>query len=77
MVGCRLLTILAKHNKINEVITILNKVSRSHKNYNRELKDVNQLKFIDLKIYFSDFTVQSCINNVKSKIPKGINGSAH
>jgi len=88
MVGGGLLATMAKHNKINEGKTILNKVSNSLKDFNRELKDVDQSKFIDMNIdlsdfltfadyffdgIFADFTVQSRINNVKSKIATGIN----
>lgn len=87
MVGGGLLATMAKHNKINEGKAILNNVSRSLKDYNRELKDVDQSKFIDMNIdlsdfltfadyffdgIFADFTVQSRINNVKSKIDTGI-----
>lgn len=86
MVGGGLLATMAKHNKINEGKRILNKVSRSLSDFNRELKDVDQTKFIDMNInisdfltfadyffdgIFADFTVQSKINNVKSKISSG------
>jgi hypothetical protein len=88
MVGGGLLATMAKHNKINEGKRILNSVSNSLKDFNRELKDVDQSKFIDMNIdlsdfltfadyffdgIFADFTVQSRINNVKSKISTGIN----
>lgn len=87
MVGGGLLATMAKHNKINEGKKILNSVSNSLKDFNRELKDVDQSKFIDMNIdlsdfltfadyffdgIFADFTVQSRINNVKSKIDTGI-----
>jgi hypothetical protein len=87
MVGGGLLATMAKHNKINEGKRILNSVSNSLKDFNRELKDVDQSKFIDMNIdlsdfltfadyffdgIFADFTVQSRINNVKSKIATGI-----
>lgn len=87
MVGGGLLATMAKHNKINEGKRILNSVSNSLKDFNRELKDVDQSKFINMNIdlsdfltfadyffdgIFADFTVQSRINNVKSKIATGI-----
>ena len=87
MVGGGLLATMAKHNKINEGKRILNSVSNSLKDFNRELKDVDQSKFIDMNIdlsdfltfadyffdgIFADFTVQSRINNVKLKISAGI-----
>src|SRR6056297_890198 len=87
MVGGGLLATMAKHNKINEGKRILNSVSNSLKDFNRELKDVDQSKFVDMNIdlsefltfadyffdgIFADFTVQSRINNVKSKIATGI-----
>lgn len=92
MIGGGLLTTMAKHNKINEGKRILNNVSQSLKDYNRELKDVDQSKFMDMNIdlsdfltfadyffdgIFADFTVQSRINNVKSKIARGINEIQH
>jgi len=87
MIGGGLLATMAKHNKINEGKRILNSVSNSLKDFNRELKDVDQSKFVDMNIdlsefltfadyffdgIFADFTVQSRINNVKSKIATGI-----
>ena len=87
MVGGGLLATMAKHNKINEGKKILNSVSNSLKDFNRELKDVDQSKFINMNIdlsdfltfadyffdgIFADFTVQSRINNVKTKITRGI-----
>lgn len=88
MIGGGLLATMAKHNKINEGKRILNNVSISLKDYNRELKDVDKSKFIDMNVdisefltfadyffdgIFADFTVQSRINNIKTKISKGIN----
>jgi len=88
MVGGGILATMAKHNKINAGKKILNNVSQALKDYNRELKDVDSSKFIDMEIdlsefltfadyffdgIFADFTVQSRINNVKSKIFQGIN----
>lgn len=88
MIGGGMLTTMAKHNKINEGKRILMNVSHSLNAYNRELKDVDSSKFINMEIdlsefltfadyffdgIFADFTVQSRINTVKSKIFKGIN----